>query len=313
MPATQEPVFLKPRIEEFLSALAARNDSQHTLRAYRSDLETFIALCGGSEAQITEVNRKLIRSFIAKLHDSGLKNTSLHRKLAAVKSFCKWLEAEGLLDAGLVETLVPRRRHDQLPDVPSETDVKKLLDSKIASASPERDRVILELLYSGGLRASEVVGINIDDFREDDALVIRGKGRRERQVVIGEFAQAAVRDWLPVRMQLLTTMELQTAALLFGVSQNRSVERLAVRSIGRIVKAVAEGAGLDPVRWHPHLLRHACATHMHDHDAPLQAVAALLGHARLSTSQVYTRVSIGRMMQTYNRAHPHAKSGTVHR
>lgn len=98
-------------------------------------------------------------------------------------------------------------------------------------------------------------------------------------------------------------MKLETSALLFSVSANRSVERLDVRSIGRIVKAVAEARGLDPAKWHPHLLRHACATHMHNHNAPLQAVATLLGHARLSTAQIYTRVSVGRMMQTYRSAH----------
>lgn len=306
MPVTPEPVLLKPRVEEFLTYCGARNLSRNSIRAYRADLNEFVDLSGG-ETISSQVNRKLIRSFVVRLHESGIELTSLRRKLAAVKSFCKWLDGEGLLDFRLIESIPgPRRRHD-LPDVPNESEVKRLLDGEIPTASPERDRVILELLYGSGLRTSEAIGINLDDFRDEDVIVIRGKGRKERFVIFGDYARNAIRAWLPVRAELLTKFKLETPALLFGVSPRRSVERLDVRSIGRIVKAIAEARGLDPKKWHPHLLRHACATHMHDHEAPLQAVAALLGHARLATAQIYTRVSVGRMMQTYNAAHPHAR------
>ena len=125
-------------------------------------------------------------------------------------------------------------------------------------------------------------------------------------MIFGEYAQAAIKEWLLIRSELLAKFKLETPALLFSVGSNRSAERLDVRSVGRIVKAVAEMKGLDPAKWHPHLLRHACGTHMHDHNAPLQGIATFLGHARLSTAQIYTRVSVGRMMQTYNKAHPHA-------
>jgi len=308
MPLTPEPVLLQPRIEEFLVSLTARNDSPNTIRAYRNDLAGFVALSGGSETTIAQVNRKLIRSFTTRLYETGMKSTSLHRKLAAVKSFCNWLEAEGLLDAGLLETFAPRRRHDRLPDVPGETEVKEFLNGDLTTSSPERDRVVVELLYGSGLRASELIGINVDDFRDEDALLVRGKGRKERNVILGEYAQAAVTAWLPARAKTLESFNLKTSALLFSLGPRHSVERLNVRTIGRIVKATAEARGLDPAKWHPHLLRHACATHMHDHDAPLQGVAALLGHARLSSTQIYTRVSVGRMMQTYRTAHPHAQS-----
>jgi integrase/recombinase XerC len=308
MPPTPEPVLLRPRIEEFLTSLVARNDSPNTVRAYRNDLGVFVDLSGGSETTVAQVNRKLIRSFITRLYETGMKSASLHRKLAAVKSFCKWLEAEGLLDAGLLETFSPRRRRDLLPDVPSETDVEELIDGELSTASPERDRVVLELLYGSGLRASELIGINVDDFRDEDALLIRGKGRKERNVIVGEYAQVALKTWLPLRAKTLENINQKTTALLFSLGPRHSVERLDVRSVGRILKAIAEARGLDPTKWHPHLLRHACATHMHDHDAPLQAVAGLLGHARLSTAQIYTRVSVGRMMQTYRTAHPHART-----
>jgi integrase/recombinase XerC len=125
-------------------------------------------------------------------------------------------------------------------------------------------------------------------------------------VVIGEPAQQAIQEWLPVRESLLKKTKLETAALLFSVGPHRSVERLDVRTIGHIVKTVAAARGFDPAKWHPHLLRHACGTHCHDNGMPLQAVAQMLGHARLSTAQIYTRVSVGRMMETYKLAHPHA-------
>lgn len=309
MPVTPEPVFLKPRVDEFLVYCGARNLSPNSIRAYRNDLADFITLSGGSEITVAgAISRKLIRRFVVQLHDGGMKQRSVRRKLAAVKSFCRWLESEGLLAANLIDSIAgPSRLREQLPDVPSEDDVKKLLDGEILSASPERDRLILELLYGSGLRVAELVGIDLDDFRDEDALVVRGKGRKERFVIVGEYAQAAIQTWLPIRAELLAKFKLETAALLFSVGSNRSAERLDVRSVGRILKDVAKAKGLDPVKWHPHLLRHACGTHMHDHDAPLQGVATFLGHARLSTAQIYTRVSVGRMMQTYNKAHPHAR------
>lgn len=307
MPATPEPVLLKSKIKEFLIYCEARNLSPNSVRAYRADLNEFVDLCGGDETLSSQVNRKLIRAFVVRLHESGIKLTSVRRKLAAVKSFCKWLDGEGLLDSRLIESIPgPRRRHS-LPDVPTESEIKQLLDGDIPTASPERDRAILELLYGSGLRAAELIGINVDDFRDEDVIVVRGKGRKERFVIFGDYAQRAIQAWLPVRARLLTKFNLETSALLFSVGPRRSVERLDVRSIGRIVKWVAVAKGLDPKKWHPHLLRHACGTHMHDHEASLQAVAVLLGHARLSTAQIYTRVSVGRMMQTYNRAHPHAR------
>jgi integrase/recombinase XerC len=308
MPVTREPVLLKPRVEEFLSYCGARNLSPHTVRAYRADLIEFVILSGGSETTVAQLNRKLVRGFLVRLHESGVKRSSLQRKLAAVKSFCKWLQAEGLIESSLIESISGPRLRYELPDVPNETEMKALLDGKITTDSPERDRVVLELLYGCGLRAAELVGINLDFFRDEDVLVVRGKGRKERFVVIGEYAQAAIQAWLPVRTRLLERFKLETSALLFSVGPRRSVERLDVRSIGRIVKAVAEARGLDKTKWHPHLLRHACGTHMHDHNAPLQAVATFLGHAKLSTAQIYTRVSVGRMMQTYRAAHPHARS-----
>src|SRR6266550_4693554 len=192
---------LQPRVEEFLTYCGARNFSRNTIRAYRADLKEFLALAG--EIEVRQLNRKLLRSLIARLYNAGVKRTSIWRKVAAVRSFCKWLDGEGLLDSTLIETLRPSRHNQELPDVPSEAEVRMLLEDEIPTASPERDLVIMELLYSAGLRASEVAGVNLDDFRDEDVLLVRGKGRKERQVIFGEYAQAAIRAWLPVRAKLL--------------------------------------------------------------------------------------------------------------
>jgi integrase/recombinase XerC len=179
------------------------------------------------------------------------------------------------------------------------------MENSIALAL-SRDRVILELLYSCGLRASEVAGVNVDDLRHRDTLLVRGKGKKERLVPVGKKAQVAIAEWLPLRKKHLSEKEMDTSALLFSVGPRESVERLDVRTVHRVLRAIAISKQLPP--FHPHQLRHACATHMHDHGAPIQAVAAMLGHARLSTSQIYTRVSPVRMMDVYRRAHPHAKA-----
>jgi len=196
MPATQEPVLLKPRVEEFLTYCGARNLSRNSIRAYRSDLGDFVHLSGGSEIPVTHVNRKLIRAFVVRLHEGGIRLASIQRKLAAVKSFCNWLQGEGLLEASLIESISGPRRRYELPDVPAEAEVSQLLGGDMPTVSPERDRIILELLYGSGLRASEVIGVNVDDFRDEDAMVIRGKGRKERFVIFGEYAQAALSAWL---------------------------------------------------------------------------------------------------------------------
>src|SRR5215467_3381966 len=184
-------------VQEFLEFCKARNDSPNTLRAYNRDLISFVQ-CIGHETPVSEVTRKRIRLYLMSL-DSGLKRGSVTRKLASVKSFCNWLVGESYLDTNPAEGIQGPRRHQELPDVPSEKDMAKLLRRPFRSACPERDLVILELLYSCGLRASEVAGANVDDFRQDGTMLVRGKGRKERLVPVGRLANLAVAEWLPVR------------------------------------------------------------------------------------------------------------------
>jgi integrase/recombinase XerC len=288
-------------VQMYLEFCRARNDSPNTIRAYNSNLLSFVS-CIGHETAITEITRKRIRQYLFSL-DASLKRTTVRQKIASLKSFCNWLVGESLLDTSPCEGIAGPRPHQELPDVPSEADMAKLIDGEIPSAYPERDRVILELLYSCGLRAAEVAGVNVDDFTSN-TLLVRGKGKKERLVPVGRKALLAVTEWLPLRKKYLTEMELETPALLFSLGPRESVERLDVRTIRRVVRAVAIANKLPP--YHPHQLRHACGTHCHDHGMPIQVVAQMLGHARLSTAQIYTRVSSVRMLDVYRKAHPHA-------
>jgi len=299
------PIPVLRAVQEFLEFCRARNDSPNTLRAYNRDLLSFVH-CIGHAAPVTDIIRKKIRLYIFSL-DASLKRSSVRRKIAAVRSFCNWLVCESYLDTSPCEGITGPRPHHELPDVPSEADMAKLLGGRMKrSACPERDRVILELLYGCGLRASEVAGVNLDDLRTGNTLLVRGKGKKERLVPVGRKAQLAIAEWLPVRKKLAAEMGLETSAMLFSVGPHESLERLDVRSVRRILQWIAVAKGLPP--YHPHQLRHACATHMHDHGAPIQAVAVMLGHARLSTAQIYTRVSPVRMLDVYRKSHPHAHS-----
>jgi integrase/recombinase XerC len=291
-------------VQGFLVFLSARNDSPNTLRAYNRDLLQLVRFVG-HDTKTTEINRKIVRAYLVSL--AGLKHSSSRRKLAAVRSFMNWLVQENYADSNPCDGIAGPRRRQELPDVPNEKDIKRLLEGRIPTACPERDRLILELLYGCGLRAAELAGVNLEDFQDPRTLLVRGKGRKERIVPYGRFAHKALAHWLGLRKKHLATLGMETPALFFSIGPVKSVQRLDVRSIHRTVKQIAKAKGLPP--YHPHQLRHACATHMHDHGAPIQAIASMLGHVKLSTSQIYTRVSVGRMMQTFNNAHPHAVKG----
>jgi integrase/recombinase XerC len=189
--------------------------------------------------------------------------------------------------------------------VPTIEEINSVLDSKMPEQAsfPERDRLMLELLYGCGIRNSELVGINLDDIRlSAEAILIRGKGKKERYVPFGESVRAALATYLPWRRQLLATLKKSNAALLV----NQRGGRLTTRSVGRIVKRIAVAKGLSP-DVHPHTLRHAFGTHMLEEGADLRAIQELLGHERLATTQRYTQLSVKHVMNVYDQTHPRAK------
>lgn len=335
----QEPVGTPPGESALLSgseprALAAqylrvlqheRSASAHTLRAYTRELTSFtdhlFALKGDSIC-IAEIEHTDIRAYLGVLYDRGLTRASAARALAAIRSWFKWLAQTGHLEQNAARLVSTPRLPKHLPRVPSAEEVNRVLDTlpetrndrtdedREASAVlwPERERVIWELLYGCGIRNSELVGIDLADIHwQNDAILVRGKGRKERYVPLGDAAREALTGYLPHREQRLRDagklLHLHGPLLINQTA--RGDARLTTRSVGRIVKAVAVARGL-AADVHPHTLRHAFGTHMLEDGADLRAIQELLGHERLSTTQRYTQLTVTQIQHVYDKSHPRA-------
>jgi integrase/recombinase XerC len=290
-------------IAKFLASLRERNASPHTVKAYTGDLENFAAYVGPRKWR--EIDHITIRGFLSQLYEKGLSKTSVARSLAAVRSLYRWLAQEGVLEqnpAALVSTpKLPRK----LPRVPTMEEINSVLDGDMPEIAsfPERDRLIFELLYGCGIRNSELVGIDLDDVRfSAEAILVSGKGKKERYVPFGDAVKSALAAYLPARQALLAESHKHTPALLI----NQRGGRLTTRSVGRIIKKIAVAKGLSP-DVHPHTLRHAFGTHMLEEGADLRSIQELLGHERLSTTQRYTQLSMKHLLAVYDQTHPRAK------
>ncbi len=294
---------LQPVVARFLDALRQRNASAHTVKAYSQDLEAFCGYVGASGWR--QIDHVRIRGFLSHLYERGLSKTSVARALAAVRSLYRWLAREGLVEQNPAKLVATPRLPKKLPRVPTIEEMTRVFAEEMpeSAAFPERDRLLLELLYGCGIRNSELVGINLEDVsRSEQAILIRGKGKKERLVPFGEAAQAALHAYFRARQKLLAEKRKSTPALLV----NRRGGRLTTRSVGRIVKAIAVQKGLPP-DVHPHTFRHAFGTHMLEEGADLRAIQELLGHERLATTQRYTQLSIRHVMSVYDKTHPRAK------
>jgi integrase/recombinase XerC len=289
--------------DSFLRHLRERNASAHTIKAYAGDLDAFARYIGSRNWKT--IDHIVIRGFLSHLYDQGLGKTSVARALAAVRSLYRWLAQEGVVEQNPAKLVSTPRLAKKLPRVPTIEEMNSVLDAKMPEVAsfPERDRLMLELLYGCGIRNSELVGINLDDIRlSAEAILIRGKGKKERYVPFGGAARSALATYLPWRQQLLATLKRTSAALLV----NQRGGRLTTRSVGRIVKRIAVAKGLSP-DVHPHTLRHAFGTHMLEEGADLRAIQELLGHERLATTQRYTQLSVKHVMNVYDQTHPRAK------
>jgi integrase/recombinase XerC len=291
-------------VAQFIRSLQERNASPHTIKAYRTDLAQFAEYVGPQ--RWTDIDHVLIRGYLSSLYERGLSKTSVARALAALRSLYKWLAQEGEVEQNPAALVATPRLPKKLPRVPTIEEVNTVLDSAMPECSTftERDQAILELLYGCGIRNSELIGINVDDIRWSNQLVlVRGKGRKERFVPFGDSAKAAVQAYLPARQRVLgETKRTTERALLINLRGSR----LTTRSVGRIVKQIAVARGLSP-DVHPHTLRHAFGTHMLEEGADLRAIQEMLGHERLSTTQRYTQLTVKHVMEVYDRTHPHAK------
>lgn len=289
--------------ERFLRSLREKNSSPHTIKAYATDLEQFSEFVGDLDWK--HIDHVTIRSFLSHLYDRGLSKTSVARALAALRSLYKWMGREGVVNQNPAKLVATPKLPKKLPRVPTIEELNGVLDTEMpeSAAFPSRDRVIFELLYGCGIRNSELVGINLDDIHwQREAILVRGKGKKQRLVPFGDSAKAAVQDYFSERQKVLNEAKKTDSALLL----NRRGGRITTRSIGRIVKAIAVAKGL-PSDVHPHTLRHAFGTHMLEEGADLRAIQELLGHERLSTTQRYTQLSTAKVMEVYDSTHPRAK------
>ena len=290
-------------VADFLRHLRERNASPHTVKAYSGDLAIFAAYAGSRGWK--DIDHITVRGFLSQLYEKGLSKTSVARALAAVRSLYRWLARDGIVEQNPAKLVSTPKLPKKLPRVPTIEEMNSVLDGQMpdAAAFPERDLLMLELLYGCGIRNSELTGINVDDIRlSAEAILIRGKGKKERYVPFGGSAKSALVVYLRERQKTLGEIRKNTPALLI----NRRGGRLTTRSVGRIVKKIAVAKGLSP-DVHPHTLRHAFGTHMLEEGADLRAIQELLGHERLATTQRYTQLSMKHVLQVYDQTHPRAK------
>lgn len=295
---------LATQIGFYLDHLRRENASPHTLRNYESDLAQFQEYFsrGQQPPAIKDFDALALREWLGHLYASKLENASMRRKLAAVRSFFKFVLREGLIANNIGKLIRTPKAPKTLPRVLTAEQTNTLIDDvaagKLERPFPARDLAIFELLYGCGLRISELVGLNLTDFETGERwILVRGKGRKERQIPYATKAAAALDRYLPERQPAVPA---ETALLL-----NHRGKRLTDRGARGIVKLYASILTGDSAI-HPHSFRHAYATHLLADGADLRAIQELLGHASLSTTQKYTQVSLTDLMATYDRSHPKA-------
>ncbi len=289
---------MKEHIEKFLRYLGTeRGSSEHTLRSYRKDLETFMEFAG---QKIEDVDMTDVRGYVAMLISGGLKKSTVGRRLAAVRSFFKFLHREGQIKLNPSKLVSAPKMPKLLPRFLTVDDAVSLVEKPEGIGFlPARDRAILELLYSSGLRVSELAGIDTDDINVREGFVkARGKGKKERIVPMGRKAVEALKAYMIERVLL----KKKDRAMFL----NRRGGRLTDRGVRRIVVKYARATLIDG-RIGPHTLRHSFATHLLQGGADLRVIQELLGHSSLSTTQKYTHLDIAHLMDVYDKAHPLAK------
>jgi integrase/recombinase XerC len=299
---------MRRAISRFLDYLRVeRGASEHTLKAYREDLDALVDYLSDDDGSCTapgNVSVFDLRGYVAALHEAGYAKTSIARRLASLRSFFRHGQREGWIKTNPATALRNPRKARKLPHFLSTKEVGHLLGAPDTSGSLGlRDRAILETLYSAGLRVSELVGIDDADLDLDQGVLrVRGKGRRERLAPIGSYAARALKKWLGARKLARDENQGRQAPIFV----NRFGRRLTTRSVARMLEKYLAQTGLDS-RTSPHTLRHSFATHLLDRGADIRSVQELLGHKSLVTTQIYTHVSTANLRAAYEKAHPRAK------
>jgi len=299
----------RPEVTEYLTHLEKERDvSPHTLKAYTRDLEAFTDFCNRHYGDWgwTTIDRVGVRGFLGELQRRGLAKRSAARALSAVRSLYRYLQEHHGVPNTIVRAAKVPKLEKRLPTYLDRSQTQSLFDWAESRAGgdelgPTRDLAILELFYSTGIRLSELSGMNVEDLDLlADQVKVRGKGRKERIVPVGSRAVLALRRYLNLREPVVARTRGDRRAIFLS----RRGKRLAPRGVQRIIHGMFDAIGGDGLRVHS--LRHTFATHMLDAGADLRAVQELLGHASLSTTQVYTHTSVERLKKVYNQAHPRA-------
>jgi integrase/recombinase XerC len=302
-------------LEQFVEHLRyERNVSEHTLRNYQSDLQQFLDYLAPAHPKTghrktpppEQIDHITIREWLASLHSAQKKKSSIARKLAALRTFFQFLVREGIVELNPAKLVSTPRLEKKLPKHLSIEEAIRFIETpNIETELGKRDRAMLELMYATGVRVAELTKLNLGHIDFKNRLIrVTGKRRKERIVPFGEPALEAVRNYLDVRDKFLNAApvsEREPEALFL----NYQGTRITTRSVGRMVeKYIRECAGRYDIS--PHALRHSFATHLLDSGADLRDIQELLGHARLSSTQIYTHVSMEKLIDVYDKAHPKA-------
>lgn len=286
-------------VDAYLRRLQAeRTPSPYTLRNYRTDLMHFFRWLETAGVTPWALDRRTFRRYLTLLEEQGTARGSVARKVSTIHGFYRWLAKEGRLERDPLHGIRPPKQGRRLPKVLPHDDVQSLLETREGETPTAlRDRAILELLYATGVRVSELVGLNVADVDlEEGCLRVTGKGRKQRLALFGAPAARALENYLRYGRPALAGDRAEPALFL-----NCSGGRLSVRAVQLLVRRAGAAAGIDAPT-HPHLLRHTFATHMLDGGADVRVVQELLGHARATTTQIYTHVTEARQRQVYDAA-----------
>ena len=309
--------------QEYLRELhVVRQVSQHTIAAYTKDLDYLLARLDEQGLELANVTSDQVRSWVVKLHSQGQASRSIARMLSAWRGFYLWLaNQKGLVNKSPLSDIKAPKRNKPLPKALSVEQAINLVESANNESVQAdvflraRDRAIVELLYSSGLRLSELLGIDLNpietkeyssagwiDFEAGEVMVL-GKGKKRRTVPVGEAALQALKEWLLVRANFASTEKEAVQALFI----NKQGKRASARTIQQHLAALAVKAGL-PTHVHPHMLRHSFASHVLQSSGDLRAVQEMLGHASITSTQIYTALDFQHLAQAYDLAHPRAKN-----
>ena len=301
-------------IAEFTKYLVGeKNASPNTVSAYLNDLAQFDAFlqetghaCDESGVQIDRLDRLAVRSFMGRLYEQSNSGTTMGRKLSALSSFFKFLCREGYLKTNFAKTIPIPKKVNKLPSHLSVDEMFRLLDlPQPDSFTGARDRAILELFYGTGVRISELVGLSPDNFKlEQRSVKVRGKGNKERLLPLGKKTVGAIKNYLEYRTEYLQKKKPDPIPVRLFLNQR--AQSISVRGVRKIMTRYIRSNHF-PENISPHSLRHTFATHMLEAGADLRTIQEMLGHASLSTTQKYTHLTIDRLLETYDKAHPRAR------